>query len=76
MTEAQAKRVEQFKRRVSVRGVVDTPGPIVAKGGHGSPATFDNVVVIGWERSRDGRDMRTVIDEHGRTIETRPQYSY
>ena len=61
MTEAQTKRVERFKREKTVKGVVE-----MTLGG----------VLIGWERSRDGRDMTTIIDENGRTLRTRPTYSY
>lgn len=65
MTEKQARRVERFKRRVSVKGVVE-PGP----------DDTTEIVTIGWERTRDGRDMTTLIDKDGRTIETFPTYSY
>lgn len=61
MSEKQVKRVESFKRRVSVKGAV---------------LLDDGTVTIGWERSRDGRDMDTLIDRDGRTIETRPTYTH
>jgi hypothetical protein len=65
MTEKQQRRVDSFKRRVSVKGVVE-PGP----------DDTTQVVTIGWERTRDGRDMTTLIDADGRTISTTPTYSH
>lgn len=61
MTVLQRKRVESFKRRVSVKGAV---------------VDDDGTVLIGWERSRDGRDMTTRIGTDGRTISTKPTYRY
>jgi len=60
MTEQQTKRVKSFKRRVSVKGAVHD--------------RVSGNVIIGWECSRDGRDMTTVIDRNGRTIITEATY--
>jgi len=61
MTDAQAKRLASFRKRVSVKGAVETDS---------------GTVVIGWERSRDGRDMTTELDSAGRTIRTETTYRH
>ena len=76
MTDKQTKRIESFRRRVSVKGAEEIPAHAHTLVHAGQCYENDGLVTIGWERARDGRDMETVIDREGRTVYTRPVYTY